>query len=408
MERPTDMKYVEKGMQKVQPRLIEMQVDRLRRLTTLQSSLTFKKSTLEAALGMVVKKHKDWRFDAAKRSSFCSVVALRWMAMCRHVSQASLRKSPPMWYRRIFRDKAASRKRKGSEIFEEEEAEAEQDEEQEAQEDGEEEENDNQPEEEEEEENDNQHEEKHEEAEEDRKPQAKKTRTPTLGAYFYGYSQEMNAAWRCSPKAPLQREYTKVFDVDTDDELAAAVAVWPDGDKHEMPELKGISAEARSQDAPQVAARTKQKGRVFHRARMPDGSPLTVKDRSEGPLRPRICALFRGNKQICQATLHAPLSLDIAGEILTTIATELEAGTLSADKCYDRRDQIYKERGYPISKGNRAKPCEQATEPKSVPKAAKTTAVAETTAVADASSSAEESVPDVPPPPLSFFEMIVS
>ena len=108
-------------------------------------------------------------------------------------------------------------------------------------------------------------------------------------AWFYGYSQEMEAAWKCGHE--LYKQYTRDIKGDPLDELAPAIATWADGTRHAIPELSGVACRART------AASCVKK---HFEGETEAGTPIVVKDRSEGPERPALVSMFVGNKQKCQ------------------------------------------------------------------------------------------------------------
>jgi hypothetical protein len=157
--------------------------------------------------------------------------------------------------------------------------------------------------------------------------------------WCYGYSPQLEKAWQCCAEMPLKKAFTAQFEAGTTP-VAPVLAVWPDGDRHEVMELTTAAFQARGEA---VAAAAKPRGAVpqHYEGRTPEGYPIVVKDRSEGPHRPPLVSLYVSGKQGCQVSLHEVPHAQ-AVKILVTSGKKLATGEIEKKDLYTERDMLLK------------------------------------------------------------------
>jgi hypothetical protein len=146
------------------------------------------------------------------------------------------------------------------------------------------------------------------------------------GNFFYGYSAEHESAWRVAvdSKDPNAKEFTKVFEAQEND-LSPAIAIWPDGSRHEVAELKSLSIRSRQGALNDKVEKKRGDAKIYFEGRLTSGGPVVVKDRSEGPTKPPLISLFLSGKLVCQAKIENDVSHANAVEIMKALAEKFVA-----------------------------------------------------------------------------------
>ena len=344
VEMPNEIMYEDK----VNPRALVLHTPRWRRLKELQPNMSFRRSDVRKALQETARL-AEWPLSQADKDEFADVVTDRLMVMLRHISQAGLRGHPPRWYREIFttgREEVDVEKMSSpSEEEEQEDRGAEEAEEEEAVDNA----SDFEP-------------LVGQKLDLDRffeAPRKKPAKASSAAPeWCYGYSPQLEKAWRCCAETPLKKAFTAQFEAGATP-LAPVLAVWPDGDRHEVMELTTAAFQARGEA---VAAAAKPRGAVpqHYEGRTPEGYPIVVKDRSEGPNRPPLVSLFLSGKQGCQVSLHE-VPHAVAVKILVTLGKKLATGEIEKKDLYKERAMLLEKQSEPTgepkkpTKRNRAK-----------------------------------------------------
>ena len=297
MATPRDVQYVEDHKKPRNTKLLIKQRDRLNRLMDLQPSLSFKKSQLERVLlHIATTKQKDWNYNEELCKEFSEVVAARVHSMCRHMAQAMHGKKQPFWVQDVIGsrggDTVGGDGASSTSVARDEVVECDTDE-----------------------------------------VVAKTT-------YFFGFSQELGQAWRCSHDDAGSKEYTKDIKVNPKGALSPALACWPDGTTSEIAELLSASVDERNRCSAPPASIP-----IDFQHNFDDGRRLTIKWRSEGPFRPPLMSMYLDGAQVCQVGIGDEVSKASATEILKVVAEQFVAGKVSLRELYSARDAEMKSRG---------------------------------------------------------------
>ena len=327
VEMPNEIMYEDT----VNPRALVLHTPRWRRLKELQPNMAFKRSDVRKALQETARL-AEWPLSQADKDEFADVVTDRLMVMLRHISQAGLRGHPPRWYREIFttgREEVDVEKMSSpSEEEEQEDRGAEEAEEEEAVDNA----SDFEP-------------LVGQKLDLDRffeAPRKKPAKASSAAPeWCYGYSPQLEKAWRCCAETPLTKAFTAQFEAGATP-LAPVLAVWPDGDRHEVMELTTAAFQARGE-----AVKAAAKGGAAARRRP---HPRRLPHRGEGPLggttsaTPRVLVLV-GEARL--PGLPARGTPRRSGEDLGDVGQEARDGR-------DREEGLVQREGHAVGKAVRA------------------------------------------------------
>jgi hypothetical protein len=354
----------------VSPHLILQHRAMFKNLLQLYSSLSFKKTSLIAALEIVADRNK---FGLSKHDfrDFKVIVAARLMMMCRHITQAKRRTKAPAWVQQLVAEEgsglerlfgSASSSSGGRKPAAAEEAEAElvvEDEEADEQENGEEEDDEEEEDEEEEAEVVD-----HSSEEPPQKPACKKpaaaakvaspvataaspaaTAASPAAKFFFGWDSETWRAWRSPVENPAEKEWALVSLELGADDMAPPRAKWPDGVEWEVAELTSVAVKSRA-----MTATTAKSVEVHYSSRTSTGAPVVVKDRAD---REPLVSMYLSGKQVCQVKkLH--VGENLAKELMIQVAQAFVDEKIEKCQLFVERDRLLSSRGIEApSRGNK-------------------------------------------------------
>ena len=285
MEKPGDIKY----NNCIDPALLAVQASRLRKMKKLKDNLSFKRTSVQEALRIILSRHESWNLSEVGQAEFVAVVSARVMTMLRHVSQAECRDRPPKWYLNLWKGEG-----------------------------------DTNP---------------------DPKVQAPGVSASSVGtqeeeAWFYGYSAELGSAWRCKPCSPGMKEYTSKFEEGAG-ELDPVQAVFDDGSTYVV---HGLTTLAHKNSQGESSKQRSTNGSFFE-GRTSSGAPVVVRFRSEGPNRPPLISLFLSGRQICQSTITDGVNKEVASDTMVKVAKAFVDNLVDKGGVYKLRDKLLEERG---------------------------------------------------------------
>ena len=255
-------------------------------------ALVFKRSVVQAAIKLELERRNErWGLSAEQCLDYVETMSRRLVNICRVVSQALRKKTPPRWTAQLPWIDAP--------------------------------------------------------------PPATKEEAPAVAVvYHYGYDAFARAAWRQDSTKPKSiRELSTAWEDGADkDPLSAAVAVWSDGSKKAIAQITCgdivamQSGRASNTSGEATCYWTGQHSVTFHR--------LQVKLRADRGL---LCSLVEQTSQICstqvklfagpQETEEDEGPRNRAAQILVTIAEAYAANKIAKDELYQMRDKLYAEKG---------------------------------------------------------------
>ena len=250
----------------------------VRDLYELQPNMSFKKSDVKGALGEIAKT-KNWKLSKSDLKEMQTVVANRLGLLCRHTSQAAKRVPQPKWFVSLMTTVAGP--------------------------------------------DPDTH------AEQANRPRAHDSQTE----FNFGWDPEYKRAWRAPAHDADNLEFAEPLLVPCGDDKPP-MAQWADGMQHPVDQLAGAEWAVHRDDHDEKKRRSKC--RVFlSRGVDKSGTEVIVKERSD---RRQLVSMYIGGQQKCQIVVDDSMKSDAAGQVMTSIAEQFVAGTLSANDLYKERD----------------------------------------------------------------------